>query len=239
MRDQFMVEVTEGFRSRTGGLALLPEILAQACVAVLGVAGAGISMTMAELRVPLGASDEVSARAETLQTTLGEGPCLAVTATSRPLVADAEMMAQRWPVFYQEIVAHTPFRSIASIPIRSPDLPSFGALDLYSIDPQHLSLISLEQVMAEITDQIGTLLFEAPTVAFEHGITLPLWLSGDSVTSRMNVWVAVGILMEHSKVTNSDALAALRAYAFGHDTTLDDVSNQLSSELLKPHAVLA
>lgn len=234
-----MTEVTERFRSRVGGLALLPEILAQACVEVLGVAGAGISMTMDELRVPLGASDEMAARAEILQTTVGEGPCLSVTATSRPLVADTDLMSQRWPMFYSEVSAQTPFRCIASLPIRSPELPAFGALDLYSTDSYQVSVLSLEEIGAEIADQIATLLFEAPNAGFDQGITMPIWLGSTSVTSRMNVWVAVGMLMEHSSVSNTDALAALRAYAFGHDTTLDEVATQLSSEKLQPQSVLA
>jgi hypothetical protein len=67
---------------------------------------------------------------------------------------------------------------------------------------------------------------------------LPPWLNGTSVTQRMHVWVAVGILMEHAGVSNDDALAALRAYAFAHDLTLDDTADQLMSQELRPGSLL-
>src|SRR6185437_11302048 len=59
-----------------GGLELLPVRLAQACVAVLPVSGAGISLLYDDFRVPLGASDDAASCAEQLQFTTGEGPCL-------------------------------------------------------------------------------------------------------------------------------------------------------------------
>ena len=94
---QFMAAVIDAHDTQASASEMLPMLLAQACVEVLRVTGAGVSITEAGLRVPLGASDAMAARAEALQTTLGEGPCLDATATAEPLVTDETSMAQRWP----------------------------------------------------------------------------------------------------------------------------------------------
>jgi hypothetical protein len=55
----------------------------------------------------------------------------------------------------------------------------------------------------------------------------------------MNVWVAVGILIAHAGLTNADALAALRGYAYGHSASLDDIADDLTTHRLPPDALLA
>jgi hypothetical protein len=87
---------------------------------VLPVAGTGISVTDA-LRVPLGCSDEIAARAERLQTTLGEGPCLAATALAEPLILNWDQVLQRWPIFAAKLEEETQLRSVASLPLHSAD----------------------------------------------------------------------------------------------------------------------
>lgn len=44
------------------------------------------------------------------------------------------------------------------------------------------------------------------------------------------VWVAVGMLMERTRLSNRDALAVLRGYAFSHQMTLDVVAAKLTSQ---------
>ena len=116
---QFMAAVIDAHDAQASATEMLPMLLAQACVKVLHVTGAGVSITEEGLRLPLGASDAMAAHAEALQTTLGEGPCLDATATSEPLVADEASMAARWPMFHRELLTQTPFRSVASIPLKS------------------------------------------------------------------------------------------------------------------------
>lgn len=212
-------------------------MLARACVHVLPVAGAGLSMTD-ELRIPLGASDELAGRVERLQATLGEGPCLSATATSEPQVFDLDAIASQWPVFFHEMRGQTPYRSAAAIPLRSPELPRFGALDLFSTEPSGPNPELVQEVSGGIADAIGGVLFAAPTATYQHGIALPTWLNVGSVTYRMNVWVAVGMLMEHADLTNSDALAVMRAHAFSSEMSLDRVAQQITNRQLAPEVVL-
>ena len=236
---QFMAAVIEAHDSHASGSEVLPMLMAQACVDVLQVTSAGISIIDGGLRVPLGASDAQAARAEALQTDLGEGPCLDATATSDPLVAPETDMAARWPMFHRELVAGTPFRSVASIPLKSPQGRHFGALDLYSTDSESLLRLNLDEIATGIADPMAGMLFDGPRTISEYGAVLPVWMNSRSVTQRMNVWIAVGILIEHAGLTNGDALAALRAYAYGHDAGLDDVAADLTTQRLPPDALLA
>lgn len=238
LADHFAAAVTETYTKRDARVELLPEVLAQACVDVLEVDGAGISMLLDDLRVPLGSSDETAAYAERLQTTLGQGPCLDAVASSRAATFDLATLSDRWPVFCGELVAKTPLRSIASLPIQSSEVPTTGALDLYSTDNDGLTGLRLDDISAAIVDTIGTYLFAAPSAALEQGTSLPLWLSNDAVVNRMDVWIAVGTLIELASLSSEAALAAIRAYALRHQTTLDDVAQQLADQALAPHLVL-
>jgi hypothetical protein len=238
LAQRYLWQVWDGYDGRSRGLELLPTVLSEACVRVLPVAGAGISMTLDELRVPLGSSDGSAARVERLQTTLGEGPCLDAVAAAEPRMFCEAALAERWPVFHRRVITETPYRSIASVPLHPTETACVGALDLYFTESEQVPLDDIAEVSAAIGSQISGLLFESPSKAFGAGVTMPIWLSGDSVVDRMNVWVAVAILIEHADLTNPDALSALRAYAFAHDLSLDQVADDLTAERLPPAALL-
>lgn len=213
-------------------------VLAQACVEVLPVAGAGLSITD-ELRVPLGASDDDSAHVERLQFTLGEGPCLSATQQKSPQAADLATIAVRWPMFHRHFI-ETPFRSVIALPLLSRDRRlRFGALDLYLTAPEAVSDLFIAQVSASVADPIAAVLFGSEAVTSGGHVTLPPWFDNEPVVDRLHVWVAVGMLIEHAGMSNADALAALRAYAFSHDVTLDDLADELMNDRLRPDALLA
>lgn len=238
---EFTAAAAHAYDLETACPELVPMVLAEACVKVLPVAGAGLSITD-KLRVPLGSSDSDAARAERLQTTLGEGPCLAATATEQALTAGLDAIAVRWPMFHRELVTQTPFRAVVALPLFSPrQRLRCGALDLYLTTPEASSFSGsfLSQVQSAIADPIATILFGSQPHKRGPAGDLPPWMSNFVVADRMHVWVAVGMLTEHAGVLNADALAALRAYAFSHNTTLDDIAHDLTTERLNPQALLA
>lgn len=237
LNQSFMAAVLKQYDSQGAGPELLPTVLTQACVQILGVAGAGLSITD-ELRVPLGASDATASRAEMLQTTLGEGPCLDATATSNPVKADEAEMARKWPMFHQALVTQTPYRGVASIPLHSSHLRRFGALDLYTTDPASLDRLPLQKVSTDIADVMTSILSDGLDPSFPDGAPMTAWAANDSLRNRMNVWKAVGIMIEHAGLSNSDALATLRAYAHAHDADLDDIANSMISRQLAPDTLL-
>jgi hypothetical protein len=238
LAERFVAAVTKVYDRVGAGDELLPMVLARACVNVLPVTGAGLSITH-QLRIPLGASDETAASAERLQTTLGEGPCLVATATLQPQLYDEKAMARTWPVFHHEFVTQTPYRSVASFPLLTPQRHRFGALDLYSTDPDAQPFQSLSDMGAAVVGPISIVLFNSPTTGSQNGIPVPSWMAATSTVRRNNVWVAVGLMIQYGHLSSSNALDLLRAYSFGHSTTLDETADQLTTHRLLPKAVLA
>lgn len=226
--------ITVARRDQTGDLELLPMLMAQACVEVLPVDGASLSLTD-ELRVSLGASDPDAATAERVQVTLGEGPCLSATASVGPVSAGLAELQRRWPVFCQELVSKTPFRSVTSIPLRSQRRRPFGALDLYSTSSEPLDLLLIDAVAAEIGGPIGDILLD-PDGHREPDVR---WLHTAQATTRMNVWIAVGMVIEHAKLDNRDSLDLLRAYSYSHSQSLDHTARQMLDRELQPSTILA
>jgi len=92
--ERFDAAVMRVLRGRATPPELLPMALSEAAVGVLPVEGAGLSM-LTGLRVCRSApvTSWLVVRAEALQTTLGEGPCLSAAAREEPLVADLVAMA--------------------------------------------------------------------------------------------------------------------------------------------------
>ena len=204
---------------------LLPERLARACAAVLPVDGAGISLFFApDRRLPLGASDPESVRAERLQFTLGEGPCLASYEEGRPLVADEETLRSRWPVFYDALVTETSIRGTVSLPLGE-ELTGIGAVDLYLIPPSDITALRLQDAMA-VTDEIAAA-FRDRIGGARPESEGPAWLDAPGAQRRSVVWQALGFVNSGLGVSTTDALAILRVHAFVQGQDLDELAQQV------------
>ena len=218
------------------GPELLPVRLAKACAKVLPVAGAGISMFgSSELRIPVGASDNAAATAERLQFTAGEGPCLEAHALSRSVQATESLMAQRWPQFYTELLASTPFRAITAIPFLH-ELKGAGTVDLLfhsSADMAELDIAAADAVIAQLEHLLRT--GSAPE--FSQLGTGPAWLSSPSADSRNTVLIAMGFLNVALEVSTADALALLRGRAYTDNRTVDDIARDVIDRRLTIDAV--
>ena len=210
-------------------LRLLPGRLCHAASSVLGIDGAGVSMLTDEMRVPLGASDPVAERAERLQFTAGEGPCLQASAENRIGWSDADAIARQWPVFADQLFARTPYRAVLSLPLTR-DSKHFGALDVYAVDPDRLGQISIVDAVG-VAEEIMRTLFalSASRVDQTTGDERPIWLNSPAATARLNVWVSIGMVIANQDLSSSDALDVLRARAYAQDTTIDDLSRRLAS----------
>lgn len=208
--------------------ALTPDVLSRAATALLPVDGAGISTLLGLLRLPLGSSSEEARTAEVLQTSLGEGPCLAAAVAKTACVADLAELTVRWPVYGEELTEQTPFRSVAAVPLSTPDGVVFAALDLYAEDDhlsRRLDLDALSQyIAAPVSALLGVCLADVRDVDLEQ--EMPDWYR--IVTARRhNVWVATGMLIGRQQQPTRDALSVLRAHAYAHDRTLDDLADDL------------
>ncbi len=218
----------------TASVELLPMRLAHACAAVLPIDAAGLSLHQTEFRVPIGASDDMATRAERLQFTQGEGPCLESARTRRSVTVDAVEMKNRWPSFADELFRQTPYRAIVSLPVAiTPQ--TFAALDLYFRDSTSMAALSLAGVAAvtvQLAEALAAAAGRSPIVPGGGGGAdddhlMPLWLDIQPARDRTYVWVAMGMIMSQFGLTPADAVAWLRSFAYGHDRLLDDVAVDL------------
>lgn len=219
--------LTEVDRQRGDG-PVTPGAVARAVTDVLPVDGAGLSTTVGGLRLPLGASTAAAELAEELQTTLGDGPCLTVAETGEPCVVDLAELLRRWPLYGEELLRATPYRSVGALPLPTADPHVVAALDVYAEHPRLSEQLHLDLVVAEVGPVLGGLLdlclepVRAATTEEEQ----PDWYA-DATARRLDVWFAVGMVVAERRRSRRDALSLLRAHAFGTGRTLDDVAEDV------------
>lgn len=211
-----------------GSTGLTPTVLAQAAVDLLPVDAAGLSTLLEILRLPLGGSSPAASVAEELQTSIGEGPCLAAAVAKAACVADLAELTHRWPVYGEELVRRTPFRSVASIPLSTPDGEVFAALDLYAEDAHLSRRLDVAAITDHVAGPVSALL--SICMADVHDVDLddamPDWYRV-ATSRRHHVWVATGMLVGRRRQATRDALALLRAHAYSLDVTLDELADDL------------
>ena len=223
LRQRYLGAVCERVLS-TADADVSPSLMCQACVDVLPVEGAGISLSHRSLRVPLGWSDPYVGVAERAQTTIGAGPCLSAAAAGGPLAAHAGAIADEWPAYWSELHRLTPFRSVASLPLRLEGEPVFGALDLYASTTDLSSTLDLSRIAKAVAGPVAIMLSGAFDRLYDEELVVPDWLTEDPAVQRVTVWTAVGMVAAASGQTDTDALATLRAWAYSRGRTLDDVA---------------
>lgn len=215
--------------SELPGEAMLPTRLARACASVLGVDGVGLSLFNGPVRVPMGASDEMATAAERLQFTLGEGPCLAAHRRQESVYADDQVMAELWPVFWQELLQRSEYRGIVSMPLRNGDT-GYGAIDFYLVDPDRIGAQDWGSARAAAA-MVGHCLSHPARAEWNTDLwAAPPWLDHPEGWLREATWVAIGMITTAAPVTAADALAMLRARAYARQCSVDELAVDLVSE---------
>jgi hypothetical protein len=196
--------------------------LCAACVDLLGVDGAAISMVhRGASQGTFGASSESSRRIDDYQFTFGEGPCLdAAAARAVVLVPDLDSPRERrWPAFV-EAALQEGIRAVFALPILVPSA-SVGALDLFRTLPGPLSADGLEGgMMAAELAAIPLLDLLAPA---NEGVLDDPW-SHLAELDRVEVYQATGMLIAAPDVDAAEALLRLRAHAIATGQTATDVA---------------
>ncbi|MDO3647797.1 GAF domain-containing protein [Nocardia mangyaensis] len=203
--------------------------LGRMCVDLLPVDGASISlMADTNIRETLYTSDEVVARIDAVQFSLGEGPCFEAFQTRRPvLVADLRATNTAWPVFATEMTNEA-VGAIFAFPLISGAI-SLGAMDLYREQPGWLS--AAEVAIALQTVDIVTL---AVLEMQMNVLDQPQSWWTDLPSSRGQVHQATGMLIAEFGISAAHALARLRAYSFTTGRLVDDVADDLVARRLTP-----
>jgi hypothetical protein len=216
-----------GAAIRGAGSALgAADQLCQACVDLLEVDGASISLThQGSTRGTFGSSGELSRRLDELQFTFGEGPCLDAVHQGGPvLVSDLDDVSeQRWPAFRGALL-DAGVKAVFALPVRVAT-DRVGALDLFrrergSLSDEALSggLLAAELAAVPLLD-----LMTADVDWYGAGQGDDGWEQLASL-ERTEVYQATGMLVGALNVGAAEALVRLRAYAFSHDMTASDVA---------------
>jgi hypothetical protein len=217
------------------GPELLPVRLSKAAARTLQVHGASLSLfTGPDMRVPIGASDEVATYAERLQFTLGQGPCFQAQSSGQMVFAVERMLSSCWPEYHHALLAHTPFHSVLSVPLDQ-GLQGMGALDLYFDDADGTDALDVADVEV-VARTVTSLLTDMPHDRGDGGP--PAWLNNPAVERRAQVWIAMGMLNTRLQLNSPDALAVLRAYSFARNRTVDETAGDLSHRRLSVEALL-
>ncbi len=190
---------------------------------------------------PIFASDAIAAHLDEMQFRLGEGPCVEAFTERRPvLIPDlAEVDDSRWPVF-AAAARRTPIRAAYVLPLQAGAI-GVGVLDLYRDEPGMLGRDELAGALRAadavlwallgIRDGKGT---ERPPPARHSGDDADPhgWLTG-SPLDHTEVYQATGMVMAQLDVPAETALSRLRAYAFVHDGTIDDIARDVVARRLR------
>jgi hypothetical protein len=203
--------------------------LCRAAVLRLGVDGASVTTASGPVaREPVCASDDVSARLEELQFTMGEGPGADDFMVGSPmLIAELDSVEARWPGFVPAAVA-AGARAMFSFPLQAGAI-QIGILSLYRALPGPLSAEELADALVFV-DIALRLLLDASSGVTGFARYRPL----DGVSeARMEVHQATGMISVQLGVGLEEAFVRLRAHAFTRNATLSDVAAEVVNRRLR------
>jgi AmiR/NasT family two-component response regulator len=219
-------------RDAAGARSGRPQRIAEFCVPMLGVSGAGISMVGGTGTTGVVCStDEVSARIEDLQVTLGEGPCVDAVASGSPvLVADIEdrvdLLTERWPAFLEAAI-DAGVRAVFAFPLRIGAI-SLGALDLYRKMPGPLDADALSGGL-QAADAAANSLLDL-VVGDDEGSVAEV---GSASAFQAQIHQATGMVMVQLGVPVEQAFVLLRARAFSSERPLLNLAMDVVARRLR------
>lgn len=188
--------------------------------AVLGIAGAGVSLRE-DGRLRFVTSDsQTLATLEQVQEEHQAGPCAAAAATSEPvLVTNLGEHAERWPPYVHQAEA-LQIVAVAAVPMTTND-NSIGTLDLYHTAARAWSTddVATAQVLADIATSY---LVNASRVDRHRRISEQLQRA---LNSRVIIEQAKGIIAAQQSISVDNAFQLLRQHARDHNTPLHALAN--------------
>ncbi|WP_328618165.1 GAF and ANTAR domain-containing protein [Amycolatopsis sp. NBC_00355] len=203
----------------------------RAFVRLLPVDGAAVSvMADAGHREVVYTSDPVSAELAELQLTLGEGPCYEAYSLGGPVLHPdlVGALPPAWPVFAAQAVAH-PVAALFTFPLQI-GVVRVATLDTYRATPGSLTTVELATAL-QVAD--------IAALALSGLLGGDRWLDGDgrwmesAGMRHREVHQATGMLIAQLDVPAAEALAKMRAHAFGHGRTLLDVAADIVAGRLR------
>ena len=206
-----------------GDMPVPVAALCHAAALRLGVDGASVTaMSGPVMREPVCASDDLSARLEELQFTMGEGPGADDFRVGSPmLIAEMGSVAARWPGFVSAAVA-AGAGAMFSFPLQAGAI-KVGILTLYRALPGPMAAEELANALV-FADIALRLLLDASSGVIGSPGYRPL----DGMSeSRAEVHQATGMISVQLGVSLEEAFVRLRAHAFASNAALGDVAAEV------------
>lgn len=201
----------------SGRISGAPRFMS-AVASTIGARHVGVSLVLGDrTEVVTVSSGPVATAAQDAEFTLGEGPVHDVTEAGAPIVADESALPTRWPQF-APAVAPFGVRAVAAAPLRTGTV-CLGALTVF--DPPADVGWSAETLCTVADALVYTeLLVPASADPFDA----PLLVDADH---RAVVHQASGMVAEQLGCDATDALAVLRARAFGAGKPLAAIADEI------------
>ena len=203
--------------------------LCTACVEVLDVSGAGITVMGGGQAGPLCVSSERMASLEDLQFTMGVGPCQDAYVSGRPVHAarfDAATFA-RWPSFIDE-ARGSGIGGVFAYPL-STSGARVGVLTLYQDQEGELRTGQRDDSLAladVLTETVLSLQDASPAGVLADGLQ-------DAVAYRAEIHQASGMVSIQLRIPVAAALVRIRAHAFANEIPVGVVAADIVARRLR------
>jgi hypothetical protein len=198
----------------------LERITGAALDVIGGCAMASVSVLDGTRVFTRAATDPVADRADALQYTLGEGPCLDAARTARLVHTPDTANDRRWPQFAPRVAAELAVGSMLScrLSVLTDRERVVGSLNLYGAQAQAFS----EQ-------DVGVALLLGVHAGAVAAAALDQANMREAIQSRDVIGQAKGILMERFKVTADEAFERLRQSSQSMNVKLRNLAENLTA----------
>ena len=200
-----------------------------ACVEVLDVTGAGITLMGRAESGPVCVSNPQVAALEDMQFDLGEGPCRDAHHSGRPVLSprlDATASA-RWPVFVE--LAHTSgISGVFAYPLPVDGI-SVGVLTVYQAEAGDLTVAQHDECLVLADVLAATIIgLQADEPAGELAPALDI-----AIAYRAEIFQASGVVAVQLGISPEEAVARIRGHAFSTSRPVAAVAADILSHVLR------
>jgi len=200
-----------------------------ACVEILDVSGAGVTIMSGANSGPVCASDERMTRLEDLQFSLGEGPCRDAYNIGLPIIEpDLERpVPGRWP-HYTLAALQIGARGVFAFPLTI-GTTRVGVLTLYQDMPGPLSIGQTADSLV-VADVIAQTMVSIQT---DSELQLLAGELSDPHAHRAEVHQASGMTSVQLRISTAEALLRMRAHAYVTGQSVGLIAEQIVARTLR------
>jgi transcriptional regulator with GAF, ATPase, and Fis domain len=228
--DDFQAGMQSLAQLATGKLTLeeiLTEVAHFAVQAIPGADGAGLTLTEENRSDTIVATADFVREVDTIQYSLGEGPCISAAAQQLTMRSGSLGGEPRWPRFGPRI-GRLGIHSVLSLPLLTPD-GVFGAMNVYA---------RAKDAFDDNAERLGEMFAAPAAIAVQNAQVLEqtkrLAASLQSALStKALIDQALGIIRSRSGASSDEAFARLRAMSQTRNVKLAVVAESLVEEAVR------